>query len=281
MIRIDDKFIKNNLKKGWTTEDFAKHCTMSEEQFLSYLKTSFPKPFAEATIRDLKRNDKNQKKEKRDLIKRGQRISKETSSNGREEPTLESLFKKEKDLKDSLFEAEKKIAESMKKKHGIYQDLQKEKNFIEEILLQINRRSEIVDNFIKQIEEIDSRSATLKNSKAKLTNELKQVQSKIKTLRNLPICCFEDGRVECENLHSVDWSRKFQQLTADEPAEDASFMQIRELAEDLSIKQVRQLAKVLAIVEILETQGQKFNIQFEKENQISALLELVEFEVVY
>ncbi len=287
MRTIDDKLLKNNLKKGWTIEDFCRHCQMSVEEFMSQLERNFSKKFYDCVLRELKRNEKarkrNEKSKSTGLQQKQIEIFKPAEK--AEISTLDELLDKEEELKSRLITMEKNCKTLIEKRNVCGGKLSEEKLFFERIYQQILSRGKAVENLMKEIEELDKELTAEKTLKAELDRELKNVQNQIKVLREVSIHCFEDGRVEMEDVETLDWSQKFHDLTSESEDEsiskDSRFMQVRELAEDLSVKQVKQLAKILTLIEMLEQQGQKFILEFDKESHVAALLELVDFKVVH
>ena len=285
MIRIDDRLVKNNLKKGWTTEDFAGYCEISVDEFMAYLQKNFSRNFFDSVVRDLKRNEKNRKRAEKNALNKLQKSVQDRENKlvevEKSEQRMDELLKKEKSLKDAVISQEKQCKVLIGNRKLCQEKFREQKTFLERIYQEIKERGQLIEDLMKEMTELNEKLANLKNFKTKLNDELKQVQTEIKALEKVSINCFEDGKVEAESVEFSDWSQKFHDLTSDElTSNDARFVQIRELAEELPVKQVKQLAKLLDAIESLEKQGQKFKIQFEKENQVSALLELVDFEVV-
>ena len=273
MVRIDGKLLKNNLKKGWTKQDFANHCHISIEEFEDFLK----KNFSEKDRKNLQKNSSHQNFKQKPVETNQTEVAEEQDPDAQ----LEHFKKQEQALRDQLLCAEKHCKKLRSSRKDCQGALREEKSFLDKIYQQIKERQETVVNLVKKMEKIDGGIASVKASKSELTEKLLLIQNSIKKLEKVVIKCYSDGKIECADLEISDYSEKFQFLTGDHPTKDSWMTQIRELAENLTMKEVKQLAKLLALLEILQKDAQNFEIVFEQETQLSALLELVDLTVTY
>lgn len=288
MKEIDAKLLKNNLKKGWTESDFAAYCNISVEEFRKYLKKNFFESYLQSIRRDLKKNEKSQARAQRNFAKRNASDSVtavEKSQVMTEEQLIENqlneLKKQETNIRNSLQHQEKEYESLQASKKECLEKLRSQRNVLDAIYHQIKEGEEIVVQLMKELETTNQVIAENEISKAKREQELLQVVNSMKALEVTTINCYSDGRVVCEAMEDLNWSQKFQELTTDsDGSEEEIFLQMKELAENLSIKEVKQLAKLLTLLELLEKQNKRYQILFEEETQVFALLELLNFKVM-
>ena len=91
------------------------------------------------------------------------------------------------------------------------------------------------------------------------------------------------GKVEVENLELPDATQKLEELTSEKELlyKDEEFNLMRELAQELTLKQLKQLAQILTLIDFIEERDRRFIIGFDKETQVSVLLELIGIPVQY
>ena len=200
MVRIDGKLLKNNLKKGWTKQDFANHCHISIEEFEDFLK----KNFSEKDRKNLQKNSSHQNFKQKPVETNQTEVAEEQDPDAQ----LEHFKKQEQALRDQLLCAEKHCKKLRSSRKDCQGALREEKSFLDKIYQQIKERQETVVNLVKKMEKIDGGIASVKASKSELTEKLLLIQNSIKKLEKVVIKCYSDGKIECADLEISDYSEK-------------------------------------------------------------------------
>ena len=263
--KIEAKVMKENLKKGWTTEEFCSYLGMTAIDFNEALESSFQ----DRALRDMKSQLTKNEKVRKKCTKSPKNLviaptltqiptialPKIMNEEKKEEKTLDQLKEEVEEIRNQIASLEKERQGFATKRHDIFNSLSDEKNALIKILKEVEEKEKLISNLIEKKSECESKITEFDSSIDKERAKLDELNAKISELTIRSIFFYSDGNFEIDGeRNDFDETDKLKTLI--------STLVSNENFEDLTIKQIRGVAKLKIYLDSLTS---KYEISFEDE----------------
>ncbi|MBR1883524.1 MAG: hypothetical protein IJ809_01005 [Clostridia bacterium] len=275
MHKIESRFINENLKKGWTIEDFAEKLEMSSEEFTEALHDTFNSRACRAMIASLKTNEKRKAKRSKKssdtelndgaILVLDSESEFTTDSPLETNPSLElqKLEEEKSSLEENIASLENEREELYRKRKSVYSSLNEEKEALLEMLKQIESHEKVITNLSNELDDISKQAEKFNEEIALKNSELLSVMNRIQELSKISIFVYQNGSFELDNTElTVEVSEE------DEKALFEAFTK-SDAFEELTLKQIKAIAKLKIITEKISS---NFDITFESEEMEKAFI---------
>lgn len=275
MHKIESRFINENLKKGWTIEDFAEKLEMSSEEFTKALHDTFNSRACRTMIASLKTNEKRKAKRSKKssdielndgaILVLDSESEFTTDSPLETNPSLElqKLEEEKSSLEENIASLENEREELYRKRKSVYSSLNEEKEALLEMLKQIESHEKVITNLSNELDDISKQAEKFNEEIALKNSELLSVMNRIQELSKISIFVYQNGSFELDNTElTVEVSEE------DEKALFEAFTK-SDAFEELTLKQIKAIAKLKIITEKISS---NFDITFESEEMEKAFI---------
>ena len=281
MQTLTAKLLNENLKKGWTEEDFANYLNVSVPQFNYLLNKNFTSKFVQSVIKQLRKNQKKNKKvkklnttEKTEEVENIPEVNKSDdieSTQGTMEITentpvsdesinisLDELPDKESILQQELCDCENNLKSLHTQRKNLKSTLSEFQHKIKNLILEAKSLSDSVNSISAELNDL-SEKIEIQNSDIRLRQEnLSNIRAQIQSLKKITIYAYLNGTFEIEN---TDAEFSIPETWEQVCAEIVKY----EVLESLTLKQIKLLSKLYAITHMLSNDNLEYELIFESE----------------